>query len=151
MLLPFNILGSNMRTTMCNLVSIIALKNKIMADGEIIIYQSEDGKVKLDVILENETVWLTQNQIAELFQKKIRVSERFFYQKIKDIYTTSIDYNPSAESTIDFKKIVQNKLLWAISKETAAKIISRRANAEFPYMGMLSFSKTKGKMSVKIA
>ncbi len=44
--------------------------------------------------------------------RKIRLSERFFYQKVKDIYTTSIDYNPKDEKTITFFKIVQNKLLW---------------------------------------
>ena len=43
----------------------------------------------------------------------IRTSERFFYQKIKDIYTASIDYEPKDEKTIQFFKIVQNKLLWA--------------------------------------
>ena len=47
--------------------------------------------------------------------REIRISERFFYQKIKDIYTTSIDYNPKDENTLTFFKIVQNKLLWAIS------------------------------------
>jgi len=53
--------------------------------------------------------------------RQIRLSERFFYQKIKDIYTTSIDYNPKDEMTIEFFKIVQNKLLWAISSQTAAE------------------------------
>ncbi len=53
--------------------------------------------------------------------REIRLSERFFYQKIKDIYKTSIDYNPKDEKTIEFFKIVQNKLLWAISQQTAAE------------------------------
>lgn len=184
--------------------------------GEILIYQNSEGSIKIDVHLEDETVWLTQLQLCELFQKskatvsehikhifeeaelnensvvrnfrttasdgktyetnfynldviisvgyrvkshqgtqfriwatqrlkeyivkgftlnddrfktgssmnyfselqerirEIRLSERFFYQKIKDIYTTSIDYNPKDEKTIEFFKIVQNKLLWAI-------------------------------------
>jgi len=47
--------------------------------------------------------------------RDIRTSERFFYQKIKDIYTTSIDYDLKDEGTISFFKTVQNKLLWAIS------------------------------------
>ena len=69
------------------------------------------------------------------------MSERFFYQKIKDIYTTSIDYDPKDEKTIEFFKIVQNKLLWAISMQTAAELVYRRANAELPLMGMQSFGK----------
>jgi hypothetical protein len=53
--------------------------------------------------------------------REIRLSERFFYQKIKDIYSTSIDYNPKDEKTIEFFKVIQNKLLWAISEQTAAE------------------------------
>ena len=79
--------------------------------------------------------------------REIRISERFFYQKIKDIYTTSIDYNPKDEMTIEFFKIVQNKLLWAISSQTAAELIYRRADASLPLMGMQSYSKEN---SVKI-
>ena len=52
--------------------------------------------------------------------RDIRISEKFFYQKIKDIYMTSIDYDPKDEKTIEFFKIVQNKLLWAVSSQTAA-------------------------------
>ncbi len=73
--------------------------------------------------------------------REIRISERFFYQKIKDIYTTSIDYNPKDEMTIEFFKIVQNKLLWAISSQTAAELIYRRADASLPLMGMQSYDK----------
>jgi len=73
--------------------------------------------------------------------REIRLSERFFYQKIKDIYTTSIDYNPTAEATVAFFKVIQNKLLWAISKQTAAELVARRANAKLPYMGMTSYDK----------
>jgi hypothetical protein len=191
-------------------------------NSEIIIYQNSDGNINIDVRLEEESVWLTQAQMCELFQKskatisehiknvfeegelnensvvrnfrttaadgksydtnyynldviisvgyrvkspqgtqfriwatqrlkdyiikgfalnddrfksgtsmnyfnelqdrirEIRLSERFFYQKIKDIYTTSIDYNPKDEKTIEFFKVVQKKLLWAISQQTAA-------------------------------
>lgn len=73
--------------------------------------------------------------------REIRLSERVFYQKIKDIYTTSIDYDPSAEETLRFFKVVQNKLLWAISKQTAAELVARRANAILPFMGMQSYDK----------
>lgn len=223
--------------------------------GEILIYQNTEGNIKIDVTLNEETVWLTQAQMQELFQKskatisehiknvfeegeldagttvrkfrtvqtegarmverdlehynldviisvgyrvksvqgtqfriwatqrlkeyiikgftlnderfkagssmnyfnelqdrirKIRLSEKFFYQKIKDIYTTSIDYNPKDETTIDFFKIVQNKLLWAISQQTAAELVFRRVDASLPLMGMLSYDK-KGVASIKKA
>jgi hypothetical protein len=214
-----------------------------MEKSEILIYQNNDGTVKIDVRLEEDTVWLTQDQMADLFGKakstinehiknvfeenelsetdtikkfgisefqqkapnfynldvvisvgyrvksqrgtqfriwathrlreyivkgfalnddrfksgtsmnyfnelqerirEIRISERFFYQKIKDIYTTSIDYNPRDERTIDFFKIVLNKLLWAISSQTAADLIYRRVDASLPLLGMFSYDKNK--------
>lgn len=73
--------------------------------------------------------------------REIRISEKFFYQKIKDIYATSIDYDPKDEKTIQFFKIVQNKLLWAISQKTAAELVYRRVDAALPLMGMLSYDK----------
>ena len=85
----------------------------------------------------------SMNYFNELQQRirEIRLSERFFYQKIKDIYTTSIDYSPKDEKTIAFFKIVQNKLLWAISQQTAAELVYRRADASLPLLGMQSFDK----------
>jgi hypothetical protein len=80
------------------------------------------------------------NELQERI-REIRLSERFFYQKIKDIYTTSIDYNPKDERTIEFFRIVQNKLLWAISTQTAAELVYRRVDASLPLMGMQSFDK----------
>lgn len=80
------------------------------------------------------------NELQERI-REIRLSERFFYQKIKDIYTTSKDYNPKDEKTIEFFKIVQNKLLWAISEQTAAELVYRRVDASLPLMGMQSFDK----------
>ncbi len=70
--------------------------------------------------------------------REIRLSERFFYQKIKDIYATSIDYDLKDEKTIAFFKVVQNKLLWAISTHTAAELVYRRADASLPLLGMCS-------------
>jgi hypothetical protein len=231
-----------------------------MNTGEILIYQNQEGSVKVDVRLEEETVWLTQEQMALLFGKgrstitehignifregeldeiatrrnfrlvrmegnreverevdhynldviisvgyrvksqqgtqfriwatqrlkefiikgfalnddrfksgtsmnyfndlqnrirEIRLSEKFFYQKIKDIYTTSIDYNPKDEKTIAFFKVVQNKLLWAISQNTAAELVFRRVDASLPLMGMQSYdnktSHTIQKQEVSIA
>jgi hypothetical protein len=217
-----------------------------MNTGEILIYQNSEGNIKIDVHLEEETVWLTQDQMATLFGKgrstvtehianifeegeleqnrtcrkfrqvrkegnrevereidhynldviisvgyrvksqqgtqfriwatqrlkeyivkgftlnderfksgnsmnyfselqerirEIRISERFFYQKIKDIYSTSIDYDANDERTILFFKVVQNKLLWAISQQTAAELIYRRVDASLPLLGMQSFDK----------
>lgn len=217
-----------------------------MNTGEIQIYKNTEGTIKIDVRIEEETVWLTQAQICELFQKskatvsehitnvfeegeldapstvrkfrtvqqegtrsvereiehynldviisvgyrvkspqgtqfriwatqrlkeyiikgfalnderfksgssmnyftelqerirEIRLSERFFYQKIKDIYTTSIDYDARDEKTTEFFKTVQNKLLWAISEQTAAELIYRRVDASLPLMGMQSLDK----------
>lgn len=77
-----------------------------------------------------------QNRIRE-----IRLSERFFYQKIKDIYTTSIDYDPKDTKTIAFFKVVQNKLLWAISQQTAAELVHKRVDASLPLIGMKAFDK----------
>lgn len=62
--------------------------------------------------------------------REIRLSEKVFYQQIKDIYATSIDYNPSAEMTLTFFKEVQNKLLWAVSGKTAAELVYYRANVQ---------------------
>ncbi len=73
--------------------------------------------------------------------RDIRISERFFYQKIKDIYMTSIDYDPKDEKTLEFFKIVQNKLLWAISSQTAAELVHNRVNINKPLLGMNSFDK----------
>ena len=216
--------------------------------NEIIIYQSQDGTIKVDVLFSEETVWLTQTQIGSLFGKakstisehiknifeegelnenmvvrkfrtttqhgaiedktqshevnyynldviisvgyrvksmqgtqfriwatqrlrdyiikgftlnderfksgssmnyfrelldrirEIRLSERLFYQQIKDIYATSIDYDPSDEMTLAFYKEIQNKLLWAVSGKTAAELIYYRANAALPQMGLTSTS-----------
>ncbi len=214
--------------------------------SDILIYQNQDGNIKIDVRLQEETVWLTQAQMGQLFGKdkrtisehisnifnegeleksstvrkfrtvqtegnrevereldhynldviisvgyrvksvqgtqfriwatqrlkeyivkgftlnddrfksgssmnyfnelqerirEIRLSEKFFYQKIKDIYATSIDYDPKDEKTIEFFKIVQNKLLWAISEQTEAELVYRRVDASLPLMGMLSYDK----------
>lgn len=73
--------------------------------------------------------------------REIRLSERLFYQKIKDIYATSVDYDSSDEKTLKFFKVVQNKLLWAISEQTAAELVVHRSNPELPFMGMTSCDK----------
>jgi hypothetical protein len=75
--------------------------------------------------------------------RDIRASEKRFYQKVRDIYTLAIDYDPHAEATLEFFRIVQNKLNWAITGRTAAEIIAERADASQPNMGLTSWKGTK--------
>jgi hypothetical protein len=81
--------------------------------------------------------------------REIRLSERFFYQKIKEIYMTSIDYNPKDEKTIEFFKIVQNKLLWAVSQQTAAELVHNRVDVNKSLLGMNSFDKESKNVTKK--
>lgn len=216
--------------------------------GEMIIYQTEDGLTKIDVNMQDETVWLTQEQMAELFQRDkstisrhiknifaegeldekvvvaefattsqhgamegktqnnitkfynldvvisvgyrvksqrgvqfriwatnilkeyikkgfamdddrlkelggggyfkellerirdIRASEKVFYRQVLEIYATSVDYNPTAEVSVQFFKRVQNKIHYAVSGETAAEVIYHRADAEKDFMGLMTFA-----------
>jgi hypothetical protein len=80
--------------------------------------------------------------------REIRASERRFYQKITDIYAQcSIDYDLKSDLTLNFYKTVQNKLHWAITGNTAAEIIDKRANAENPNMGLTSWkNSSEGKI-----
>ncbi|MCG3686838.1 virulence RhuM family protein [Aliarcobacter butzleri] len=81
--------------------------------------------------------------------RDIRISEKFFYQKIKDIYMTSIDYDPKDEKTIEFFKIVQNKLLWAVSSQTAAELVHNRVDMSKPLLGMSSYDKENKNVTKK--
>ena len=79
--------------------------------------------------------------------REIRMSERKFYQKITDIYATSLDYDPQAPATIRFYATVQNKLHYAIHGHTAAELIMERANAEKEHMGLMTWEDApKGKV-----
>ena len=73
----------------------------------------------------------------------IRTSERRFYQKITDIYATSLDYDPTLETSLIFFKTVQNKMHWAITGRTAAEIIHDRADREKPNMGLITWRGVK--------
>lgn len=226
--------------------------------SQFVIYQSENGQIKLDVRFVDETVWLTQQQLAELFQtsrtnvvehiqhiyeegeldaeatcrefrqvrtegarevarnmafynldmilsvgyrvksavatrfriwatqqlrefivkgflldderlknpdqpfdyfeeltrriQDIRTSERRFYQKITDIYATSVDYDPTQPQSITFFQTVQNKMHWAITGQTAAEIIHTRADKNQPNMGLTNWRGDKvRKADVSIA
>lgn len=225
--------------------------------GEFILYQTEDGQTRIDVRVAEETVWLTQRDMAELFQtsvpnvnqhlkaiyeegellpeatikkylivraegqrqvsrqidhysldaiiavgyrvrshrgtqfriwatarlreylvkgfamddrrlkqagggdyfeellariRDIRSSERVFWRKVLDIYATSIDYDPRADTSVLFFKTVQNKMHWAAHGHTAAEIVHRRADASQPNMGLTSWAGDKPrKTDVSIA
>ncbi len=216
--------------------------NDVENKGEIIIYESEEGKSHIDVKLNDETVWLSQSQLIELYQtsksnisehishifeegelernsvvrnfrttasdgkkynttyynldmiislgyriksktathfrkwaterikeymikgfildddrlkqfgggnywkelldriRDIRSSEKVMYRQVLDLYATSIDYNPNSSESIQFFKIVQNKLHYAAHGNTAAEVIYKRANANEPFMGLKTFS-----------
>lgn len=72
--------------------------------------------------------------------RDIRASEKVFYRQVLEIYATSIDYDPTAEVSIQFFKKVQNKIHYAIHGETAAEVIYHRADAEKEFMGLTTFS-----------
>ena len=219
------------------------MNNKNFEQSDIILYESDDGKLKIDVKLQDETIWLTQQQLAELFQssrtnvvehikniykekelnksstcrifrqvqiegsrevarelphynldmtislgyrinskiatafrqwatlrlreyivkgftldderlkqnggryfkellqriRDIRSSERNFWQQVTDIYATSIDYDKNSDTTKKFFATVQNKMHYAVHKQTAAEIIYNRVNSEKPMIGMTNF------------
>lgn len=210
-----------------------------MTNSNILIYQTEDGKTNIQTRLENETVWLTIEQMSELFQKSrstinehilniynekelekelslrkigisdfstkptnfynldmiisvgyrvksqqgtkfrqwatarlkeyivkgftmndellkqagggdyfeellsrirdIRSSEKVFWRKVLDIYSTSIDYDPKSDTSILFFQTIQNKMHWAAHRHTAAEIVYERANSDKENMGLTSF------------
>ena len=85
----------------------------------------------------------SMNYFKELLDRirAIRVEEKVFYQQVKDIYRLSKDYDPDAQITLEFFKKVQNKLLWAVSGQTAAQLVYYRANHCLPNMGLTSTSK----------
>jgi len=223
-------------------------------NSEFLLYQTEDGRTRIDVRLEDETVWLSQSQMCELFDKDkrtisehirnifkegelkeesvvrkfrttaadgknynvsyynldviisvgyrvkshrgtqfriwatqrlreyiikgftldderlkqagggnyfdellerirdIRSSEKVFWRKVLDIYATSIDYDPNTEMSKGFFAVVQNKIHWAAHGHTAAEIVSDRADANQPNMGLTSWTGAKpSKMDAEIA
>ncbi|MBI5601874.1 MAG: virulence RhuM family protein [Deltaproteobacteria bacterium] len=79
--------------------------------------------------------------------RDIRSSEKVFWRKVLDIYAISIDYNPSAEITQQFFDTVQNKMHWAAHGQTAAEVISQRADAGLPHMGLTSWGGSRPRKS----
>lgn len=114
--------------------------NSSIIESEILIYQTDDGQTKIDVKLEDETVWLTQTQLCELYQtSKSNISEH-----IKHIFEEGeLEENAVVRkfrTTAAFFKMVQNKLHYAAHGHTAAEVIYERADASQPFMGLKSFS-----------
>ncbi len=84
--------------------------------------------------------------------RDIRASEKRFYQKVRDIYATAVDYDPQSDEAQLFFKKVQNKMLWAITGRTAAELIAGRANPSLPNMGLMSWKANRvRKQDVTIA
>jgi len=94
---------------------------------------------------------LTEKYYEELLEqiREIRLSERRFYQKITDIYSTSLDYDKDAKTTKEFFAKVQNKLHYATHKQTAAEVIYKRANADKEHMGLTTWASAPGGKIIK--
>jgi hypothetical protein len=142
--------GKNYDTQHYNLSAIIAVGYKVNSERavqfrkwatEIIKEYIVKGYAMDDERLKNDGTILGKKYFEEQLQRirEIRLSERKFYQKITDIYATSIDYDVTATATQRFFATVQNKLHWAIHGQTAAEVIHTRANAEKTHMGLTSW------------
>lgn len=142
--------GKTYNTKHYNLSAIIAVGYKVNSERavqfrkwatQIIEEFTIKGFAMDDERLKNDGTLLGKKYFEEQLQRirEIRLSERKFYQKITDIYATSIDYDPKASATQRFFATVQNKLHWAIHGHTAAEVIYERANAEKPHMGLTSW------------
>ncbi|WP_314203786.1 virulence RhuM family protein [Capnocytophaga bilenii] len=142
--------GKTYNTKHYNLSAIIAVGYKVNSERavqfrkwatQIIEEFTIKGFTMDDERLKNDGTLLGKKYFEEQLQRirEIRISERKFYQKITDIYATSIDYDPKASATQRFFATVQNKLHWAIHKHTAAEVIYERANAEKTHMGLTTW------------
>lgn len=100
------------------------------------------GFVIDDVRLKSDTPFDYFDELLEKI-REIRASEKRFYQKIKDVYTTSADYDGRSDSAQKFFAAVQNKMLHAVSGKTAAELIIARADPEQPNMGLMSWKGSK--------
>lgn len=142
--------GKTYNTKHYNLSAIIAVGYKVNSERavqfrkwatQIIEEFTIKGFAMDDERLKNDGTLLGKKYFEEQLQRirEIRLSERKFYQKITDIYATSIDYDPKSSATQRFFATVQNKLHWAIHGHTAAEVIYERANAKKPHMGLTTW------------
>lgn len=143
--------GKNYSTQHYNLSAIIAVGYKVNSEravqfrkwATVIIKEyTIKGFSMDDERLKNDGSILTKKYFEEQLTRirEIRLSERKFYQKITDIYATSIDYDATATATKRFFATVQNKLHWAIHGETAAEVVYNRADAKKENMGLNSWA-----------
>lgn len=96
------------------------------------------GFVMNDERLKNPQGWDYFDELLERI-REIRASEKRFYQKVRDLYATSIDYDPNGDAARTFFATVQNKMLWAVTGHTAAELIVARADANRPNMGLTAW------------
>ena len=151
--------GKNYKTKYYNLDVIIAVGFKVNSKRAIdfrlwainVLKQYSMKGYVLDKERLKNGAFLDENYYDELLQeiREIRISERNFYQKITDIYATSLDYNVSSPITKDFFKTVQNKMHYATHGNTAAELIVERANHEKEHMGLTNWKNSpNGKIMV---
>ncbi|HJJ48716.1 MAG TPA: virulence RhuM family protein [Methanocorpusculum sp.] len=142
--------GKEYNTKHYNLKAIIAVGNKVDSPravqfrkwaNKIIEEFTIKGFAMDDERLKNSGTILTKEYFEEQLERirEIRLSERRFYQKITDIYATSVDYDPSSKLTEQFFARVQNQLHWAIHGHTAAEVIYDRADADKEHMGLTTW------------
>lgn len=142
--------GKNYNTKHYNLKAIIAVGYKVNSEKAVQFRKWATGIVEEFTIkayamdderLKNDGSILTKKYFEEQLERvrEIRLSKRKFYQKITDIYQTSIDYDKTAKSTKRFFAAVQNKLHWAITGNTAAEIVYDRADSEKDHMGLTTW------------
>ena len=151
--------GKNYKTKYYNLDVIIAVGFKVNSKRAIdfrlwainILKQYSVKGYVLDKDRLKNGIFLNENYFDELLHeiREIRVSERNFYQKITDIYATSLDYNVGSQVTKDFFKTVQNKMHYSVHGNTAAEIIVNHANHKKPHMGLTNWKNSpNGKIIV---
>ncbi|MCL2251592.1 MAG: virulence RhuM family protein [Treponema sp.] len=142
--------GKNYNTKHYNLQAIIAVGFKVNNEravqfrkwaNEIVKQYTIQGWVMDVERLKNGGSILTEDYFERQLEKirEIRLSERKFYQKITDIYSTALDYDPSAKSTLRFFSAIQNKLHYAVHGNTAAELIVDRANYKKINMGLTTW------------
>lgn len=142
--------GKTYNTQHYNLAAIIAVGYKVNSERAVLFRKwatqivqefTIKGFAMDDERLKNDGTILGKQYFEEQLQRirEIRLSERKFYQKITDIYSTAIDYDVKATSTQRFFATVQNKLHWAIHGSTAAEVIVNRANHQKENMGLTSW------------
>jgi len=109
------------------------------------------GFVLDDARLKNPGGWDYFDELLARI-REIRASEKRFYQKVRDIYTTAVDYDPRSDATQRFFSKVQNKMLWAVTGRTAAEIVASRADPAQPNMGLTTWEGSQvRRQDVKVA